>query len=329
MYSLEKGETDNYLKIKDTKGNLVFDYERAESGRFTYDSKQTLFTIKPWDSELKALKRKKTKKDKLPKDTLGIYNLKSNSLTKIANVKSYKTPEKWSGYVAYMLEDIKVEKKKDTSSKASAKKKKAKKVSKDNGYHVVLRNLESGQEDTLKFVKSYVFAKEGKKLAYTTTGKDKGSDGGVYVLDLETNQTTALYNSLKAKYYQLRFSDSGNNLGFIVDADTTKVQIRPNELYGWKAGQNEAAKLLDMNSAPKGYRVSSDGAISFSKDESKLYFGLATQPIIKDTTLLDEEIVNVEVWTYDEPRLYTVQELQVENDKKLSLIHISEPTRPY
>ena len=26
--------------------------------------------------------------------------------------------------------------------------------------------------------------------------------------------------------------------------------------------------------------------------------------IVQDTLLLDEEIVNVEVWTYDEPRLY-------------------------
>ena len=34
--------------------------------------------------------------------------------------------------------------------------------------------------------------------------------------------------------------------------------------------------------------------------------------------LLDEEIVNVEVWTYDEPRLYTVQEKQLKNDKDKS-----------
>ena len=40
--------------------------------------------------------------------------------------------------------------------------------------------------------------------------------------------------------------------------------------------------------------------------------------IVQDTLLLDEEIVNVEVWTYDEPRLYTVQELQVKNDQKKS-----------
>lgn len=45
-----------------------------------------------------------------------------------------------------------------------------------------------------------------------------------------------------------------------------------------------------------------------------MYFGLAEPPIIRDTSLLEEEIAQVEVWTYDEPRLYTVQEMQVKND---------------
>jgi hypothetical protein len=34
--------------------------------------------------------------------------------------------------------------------------------------------------------------------------------------------------------------------------------------------------------------------------------------------LLDEEIVNVEVWTHDEPRLDTIQEMQLNKDKKKS-----------
>ena len=45
---------------------------------------------------------------------------------------------------------------------------------------------------------------------------------------------------------------------------------------------------------------------------------MALPEIVQDTLLLDEEIVNVEVWTYDEPRLYTIQEMQLNNDKKKS-----------
>ncbi|MEP5914725.1 MAG: prolyl oligopeptidase family serine peptidase, partial [Flavobacteriaceae bacterium] len=65
---------------------------------------------------------------------------------------------------------------------------------------------------------------------------------------------------------------------------------------------------------PKDYVVSKHGDVHFSKNESKLFFGLAKPPVVKDTSLLDEEIVNVEVWTYNEPKLYTVQELQLKND---------------
>ena len=42
---------------------------------------------------------------------------------------------------------------------------------------------------------------------------------------------------------------------------------------------------------------------------------------------MKEEIVNVEVWTYDEPRLYTVQEQQVKKDRKKSfqtVYHLKE-----
>ena len=328
MFSLQKGDRDQHLKIKDANGNLVFEHERSEKGRFTFDSKYAVFTIKAWQDSIAELKRKKVKKDKMPKDSLGIYSLEAGTIDKLAHVKSYKVPEKWSGFIAYSLEEIK-EKKKDKekdSTKTDKKKKKVKKVSKDNGYHLVLRNLQSKKQDTFKYVTNYVFAKEGKRLAFASTGNDSLFAAGVYVFNVEQNKLTQVYEAEKSKYYQLSFSDSGNHLGFVVDNDTTKVQIRPYELYRWNEGAQNAEKLLDGASSPEGYLVSSDGNITFSKDESKMYFGLATPPIVKDTTLIDEEIVNVEVWTYDEPRLYTVQELQVKNDRKKSyqsVIHLA------
>jgi dipeptidyl aminopeptidase/acylaminoacyl peptidase len=332
MYSLEKGEKDNHLKIKDKSGRLIFDHERSENGMFTSNSNFAMFTVKAWKDSITEMKRRKVKKDKMPKDTLAIYNLSTNKLTKIANVKSYKSPAKWSAIVAYYVAEIKTKstKKKDTSAKAK-KTKKPKKVSKTNGYHLVIRNLTSGNQDTIKYVTNFSFAEEGKRMVYVTTGDNENVNPGVYVLNLENNSSTQVFNShKKTKYYQVNLSDSGKNLGFVVDADTTKALVRPNKLYHWSEGTNTASLITDDQSAPQGYFVSSHGSVSFSKDETKLYFGLATPPIVKDTTLLKEEIVNVEVWTYDEPRLYTVQELQVNNDKKksyLTAIHLNKNNR--
>ncbi|MFB9052304.1 alpha/beta hydrolase family protein [Formosa undariae] len=328
MYTLEQGEKDTYLKIKDANAKLILEHDRAKNGRFTYNSEIALFTINAWTDSIIELKRDKVKKEDLPKDTLGIYNFKSKTTLKIANVSSYKTPEKWDGYLAYMLADVNpIKKDKDSISDdkkqdtlpSVKKKKKGKKVGKKNGYHLVLRHLKTQKEDTLKFVTNYTFAKEGQRLAYTTTGDKANVTAGAYVLNLENNTQTQVFEGHeKVKYYQLNFSDSGEKLGFIADLDSTKVQERPNELYVWKAGETKANPVLNKDTAPKGYRVSADRRLNFSKNESKLYFGLAAPSIIKDTTLIDEEISSVEVWTYNEPRLYTVQELSKDRDQKKS-----------
>ncbi|MDT0551956.1 alpha/beta hydrolase family protein [Urechidicola vernalis] len=328
-YELEKGERDKTLLLKDIKGNLVLSYPRVSKSQFTYDSKYVLFTVNAWKDSIVELKRRKVKKEKLPKDTLVIYNIKKKSLVKIPNVKSFSTPEEWSGTIAYYLEDVKTETKKEKEDDKAdkKKKKKTKKVGKKTGFHLVLRDLASQKQDTFKFVTNYSFAKKTPKLVYVTSGKDKESNAGVVTVDVKNGNTGLIHESKKGKYHQLSLSESGKHIGFVADLDTTKIQVRPNELFAWNEGDHKATKLIDSHSAPDGYRVSSDGKIHFSKDESKLFFGLAKPPIVKDTTLIDEEIVNVEVWTYDEPRLYTVQELQVERDKKKSFetaIHLNK-----
>ncbi|MFY0593855.1 prolyl oligopeptidase family serine peptidase [Roseivirga sp.] len=316
IYSLEKGEADNHFKIKDSNGELLFSHERSENGRFDFNSDYVFFTIKPWQADVKELKRQKTKRDDMPTDTLAIYNVNDKSLLKIPHVRGYKTPAKWGGYLAYQLTANAV-KGGDKDKKASSK----------NGYHVVLRDLRSGKQDTLKYVNDYKFANEGKRLTFITTGVSTIQSPGVYINELDASAPKPVFTAKKAKYSKLTISNSGEKLAFVADLDTTKALVRPNALYSWKEGMDQAEKVVDQTSAPKGYRVSSDGNISYSEDETKLFFGLATPPIIQDTSLIDEEIVNVEVWTYDEPRLYTVQELQVENDKRksyLTAIHLNE-----
>lgn len=315
VYDLAQENSDTHLVLKSKKGETLLEYHRGMKGEFSYDSKFLTFTIKPLKTEVDDMKRKKVKKEKLPKDTLAIYNLETKELTKIPNVKSYNLPKKWSGYIAYYLEDVKKDdesKTKDSTKTKSSKK--DKKVSKKNGYHLVIRNLTNKKQDTFKYVTHHTFAKKGTTLAFTSSGDKNYNNEGVFVYDFDKDKLTNTFSSKKAKYFQLQLSETGKRLAFVVDTDTTKIQIRPNQLYIWEHEQNKATKLHDNSTTPKGYLVSKYGALNFSEDESKLYFGLSTSPVIKDTTLLKDEIVNVEVWTYDEPKLYTVQELQVKND---------------
>ena len=310
MYSLQKGERDSHLKLKDRDNKLIFDHERAGRSEFTYNSEFVIFTIKAWEDSIKVMKRNKIKKDKMPKDSIGIFNLQKKSLDKIANVKSYKVPQKWSGFLAYTYE---------TSSRNDSTKKKMKKKSFKNGYPLVILNLNTGEEDTIPYVTDYTFAEDSKILSYITTGIKDSIKAGVYVNDLKNGESKHIYESHnKTKYFKLTISDSGTNLAFIVDSDSSKSYQRDNELYFWTNSYNKARLIVNTGSSPDGYRVSSDGTMTFSRDESKLFFGLALPEIYQDTLLLEEEIVNVEVWSYDESRLYTIQEKQLSSDKKRS-----------
>ncbi len=332
LYSLGPEEKDQTLHVRTTKGDNVMSYQRSGYGQFSFDSKYVLFKVNAFKDSIKAMKRKKVKKKDLPKDSLIIYNLGNKSIAKIPNVKSYRMPEKWSGVVAYMLEPAKAKKKdpkakkKDstkTKEKKPAKKKKTKKVSKVNGYHLVIRQLESGVEDTLKFVHKYSMAKKGKFITYATSGEKDKTKAGVYRYDAQSGNSTLLFEShAKTKYPQLGISESGKKIGFVVDADSTKSLIKKPNLYAWNQGDRAARIIVSSEKNTSSLLVSSDERLRFSENEERLFFGLRTTPIVKDTTLLPEEIVNVEVWTYDEPTLYTVQELQVKNNKKKAYLSL-------
>ena len=316
LYESEIEDKDKTLHVVDTKGNTLLSYPRSKKASFTYDSKYVVFSVNAWKDSIKEMKRKKIKAKKFPKDTLILFHIASKKIVKIPNVKSYKIPEKWSGIVSYTLGEVK-NKKKDT---AKSVKKKMKKISKKNGYHLVIRNLETTVSDTLPFVTNYKIAEKAKHITFTTSGKE-ATTAGVYQYDVEDKTKFQLFKShTKTKYPQLGISPSGSKIAFVVDVDSTKALIKKPSLFAWNNKSKETKEIVQSKTNSTKLLVSGDADLQFSENEARLFFGLRKEPIVKDTTLLDEEIVNVEVWTYDEPRLYTVQELDVKKDRKKSFL---------
>jgi Tol biopolymer transport system component len=229
--------------------------------------------------------------------------------------------------LAYQTEETKkidIAKKKDTLAKADTKKKIQKKESEENGYRLVLRNLKTNGEQKFSFITDYDFAKNGKTLAFNTTGNDSTMLSGVYVLDLQTNKLANIFQS-KGKFKKISLSEDGNQVAFIADLDTnTKTQIRLPKLYHWKLGEKKANRLADENQtfAPKNWLVSEYYQPRFSKDGTKLFFGTNPKPVVPDTTLLPEEIVNVEVWNWQDKKLQTQQKVSLEEDKKRSFLSV-------
>ncbi len=328
-YTINPQDGDGKVIFHNLKTLAQDSVKRASNISLTWDSHHAIFKITPQKELVKDLRRQKKKKEELPTDSLGIYSFANRKTEKIPEVKSYKTPEKDGGWLAYQLEAPKPPKP-DTSNKA-AKPKKVKKNTDDNGYTLVLRNLGNNQKSQFGYVKDYTFAKFGQGLLFHTTGNDSTLKPGVYWYDLQSNQLNTLFEGKnKYKVKGLSISEDGTQTAFLVDTDTTKALIRYPKLYHWKKGSALATLLADERSSgiPTDWIVNENYTPLFSKDGAKLFVGTSPKPVVRDTLLLTEEIVNVEVWTWKDDYIYPQQNRRLDADKKrsyISVIHLNNP----
>ncbi len=108
VYTVNPQEGDGELIIQNAETKYKKLIPRSYSAIITDDSKYAVFKIKPSFQATRQAKIKKKTGDDLPKDSLAILELGQDSVIKIAKVKSYKTPEKAAGWVAYLLEKSEV-----------------------------------------------------------------------------------------------------------------------------------------------------------------------------------------------------------------------------
>jgi dipeptidyl aminopeptidase/acylaminoacyl peptidase len=334
VYTINPQDGDGKVVFHNLKTSAQDSVMRASSIALTWDSQHAIFKISPQKELVKDLRRQKKKKEDLPKDSLGIYSLSSRKTEKIPDVKSYKIPEKAGGWAAWQLEAAKDSKPaRPDTSKNAPKPKKVKKNTDENGYTLVLRNLSNNQQEQFGFVKNYTLAKYGQGLLFHTTGNDSTLSAGVYWYDLQAGQLAPLFvGNSKYKVNGLSISEDGTQAAFLVDSDTTKALVRFFRLYHWKKGNTTAIKIADekTNGIPPEWIVNENYVPLFSKDGAKLYFGTSPKPVVRDTTLLEEEIVNVEVWTWKDDYIYPQQNRRLEADKKrsyISVIHLTKPDR--
>ena len=191
VYSAEPQEGDSHLVLFNAALNTYDTIPRGINEKISEASDFVIFSIKPFYAEVKKLKIAKKKEDDLPKDSLGIYNLATSKLTKIPRVKSFKLPEKGSGWLAYQLEkepaDTSKKAKKTIEKKDDAADPADEETSKkeEKGTTVVLRNLLMNKEYTFPFGSEFAFSKNGKRFIVATTGNDSTIKAGVFTVNTE------------------------------------------------------------------------------------------------------------------------------------------------
>ncbi len=313
-YKVEPWRGDSDIYLYSSKGEMKSKFECATGIDFSKDSKFLTFKKVPSLETSRELKLKKTKKDDMPGDILAVYNIDEKNIFEVSDILDYKLPEKWSGYIAYQAKAPVADSDSDKSAEENdgdASAKKEKKESDKNGYRLVLRSLNDGEEISWPFVKSFMFAKDKEVMLFVSGGDDNGFVPGLYRYDIESKDLFAL-NENKGEYKQVMINDDGGSGAFLLKDDDAD---NGHELFAWK-GNNVAEKKISGNSEDiiDGWVISENERLVFSKDMTKLFFGTAPDQPEKDTMRLDDEYPNVDIWHGTEGEMHTVQVLNKNRD---------------
>ena len=277
-----KGNTTVYLY--DHKGKEVVSFPCAGSFNFSASSQYLLVDQKPDLKVVENLKLKKTKKEDMPMNALMIYKM-SGDYEKIDSLKGYKLSAH-ADWVAYQS------------------------GRKDSTLYV--RTLDGKKVQMFPHVTDYGFAEKGDMLYYV-----EKADGvnRLSLVDLQSSNSV-LVKEGKGIFSKITFSEQGHKLAFLY-ADDEKTAYKGTEL--WLSEQNAPARRIVAAGHPSladGWVVSQFSSLAFSKSALRLFFGTSPEPRQKDTLQLEEHRPNVQVWSWDEPVQYTVQQFNKEKDLK-------------
>ena len=308
-FTTEPWTGDPFIALYDNNAILKASFSCATGISITPDSRFLIFTIKTPLTKEKELKLKKTKKEDMPLNMLGIFDITKGVTDTIRRLKSYKKPSKWAGWIAWQTEPVKEKPAapKDSSEAGKVNGKKPKTESSDNGYTLFIRNLVTGNTDSVRFVTDFLFAEEAEMIMYATTGDDKDLEPGVVLFDLKKGVKSALYTG-KAKYRQLAVDKKGERAAFILSFDEKDKAGNTYSVCYWNGkGLAAMAAAQGTPGIPEGWIINENARLTFAEKSPRLFFGTSPAYKIRDTTLLDEDRPNVDVWHYAEGRLHTAQ----------------------
>ncbi len=321
-YTVTPQEGDGKLFIKKKDGSLVAEIARGYGASITDNSQFLICRIKPFYKDTRYAKIKKKRPEEMPKDSLAIVSLATGTITKVAQIKSFKIADEQARFLAYHLEKKPATPAPKTGQTDSTSKpvvpvtpptpRAAAAEPFEEGTDLVVKNLLTGDTVVYKLVSEYFFNKKGNILLIETTKKtgDAKVKPQVVRIDLMNQQSAVVFAGFNdAKSY--RMDELGNQLAFIAERDSSAKSLQKfYKLYYHKAGADSAMLLVQKNTSgmPADYTISENAqAISFSKSGKRLFFGTAPILPIKDTLTPEFERVSVDVWHYKDDYLQPLQ----------------------
>jgi len=311
-YKTEPWRGDSKIFLYNKNGEKKFESACGTDIKITDDSGYMVFTMETAYEEIRELKMKKTKEKDMPGDVLGIYNIATGTIDSIKDFKNYKIPEEWAAYIAYQLEPAEKEKAEEEKENQDGKEA-TREESGKNGFMLYLKDLETDDIKTWPFVTEYFFAEKTAMLVFCSTGDGEEFEAGLYLYDINKEDLTPVLTG-EYKYKQITLAEDGDLLAFLTAGSDDKNSEY--SLYLWSGEEAEEIVNNDNKAFPDNWKISENGKISFSENEARVFFGTAPVQPEQDSTILEDEYPDVDIWHGGEGTLHTVQVINRERELK-------------
>ena len=305
-YTVRAQEADGSVEIYNDKTQSKAIFERGTRPKVSYNERYVSFLVKPQFQKIRSEKKAKKKKLKLSQDSLKVYDVAKNKIVfELPRIKDYKFPEEADGFIAYQ----KIPKKENKKDKYKT-------------FEIGVFNFSNSDTLDVKYVKEFAFDKKGKSLFVVKQGVDSIIKSGIYKINLANFKETVVDTSANL-YSKLSIYNSAK-LSFIASNDSLKAE---NKKYQLVLINNSVSTIIDSTKVNDGWKISQYQKPQFSDNGLRLFFGLQIdRPFIaKDTTLLDEERAEVDVWSWTDKQIQPEQKVnrnKIKEKSYLAVYHI-------
>lgn len=194
------------------------------------------------------------------------------------------------------------------------------------GTDLVVLQLGGGYRQVIKLVSEYVWSKNGKLLVAASTQykKDKSVRPQVTIFRSVEKRLDTIFSKAN-QIKNLAIDENGYQVAFHAEVDTlVRSSQKFFKLYFWQNGDKQAAVIADKYSVgmKANWTISEFSSPYFSKSGKRLFLGTMPIPPIKDTSLVEMDLVRLDVWHYNDDYLQPYQLKNLEQEKKRSYLSV-------
>ncbi len=331
-YRLSPAEGDGEVILRQAKGTKEYKFPAGESRMsqiaFSEDAKFAAFMSYPTAKEAKTLRR--TRATIYTK--ANVVNLATGDKVEYDKIRNFSFSRENPGWLALQ--------------KAAAESQ-AREREKWSGSDLILRELETGKELTFGNVSEFSFDRYGRWMAFIIDAMGQ-TGNGIQLRNMATGAVTSLDND-RANYSRLVWTDKGEALACLKGKEDKAYEDKMLSVVGF-AGfaapdgaslQKVAFDPKDDKSFPAGMTISPNRSPQWTEDFSAILFGIH-EPKKKEAggaatgapdaaapggagappaaAGADEDIPDLVLWHYQDPRLQSQQQVQATSDRNFSYL---------